>query len=111
MGGGEARIAQQEQALETLRLETQQTLRQIEQVRREMQSLAATADAQRQKQLKKWLEIYQKMEPPKVAVVLLGLDTDFQFEVLSQLEPGRAAKILGAYPPDKAAELGRKLGR
>jgi flagellar motility protein MotE (MotC chaperone) len=107
----ESALAEKERNLETLRLETQQTLERIEQVHRQMESLAANADQQRQWELKKWILIFQKMTPEKVAPVMIDLETDFQLELIGQMEPTKAAKILNAFPPDKAAELSRRLNR
>jgi flagellar motility protein MotE (MotC chaperone) len=107
----EATLVEKEHALEVLRLETQQTLERIEQVRRQMESLAVNVDQQHQKQLKKWIEIFQKMAPEKVAPLMIEQEPDFQLELIGQMETAKAAKILNAFPPDKAAELSRKLNR
>ena len=107
----EEALAQREQYLEALRLETEETLRRIEQVRDQMQQLAGVADQQRQRQVKRWIEIYQKMDPAKVATVMMELDPNFQAELIAQMETSKAAKILNSFPPDKAAELSSLLRR
>jgi flagellar motility protein MotE (MotC chaperone) len=107
----EIALAEQERNLETLRLDTQQTLERIGQIHKQMESLAAEADQQRQRQLKKWIEIFQKMSPEKVAPVLTELEPDFQLELVAQMEPSKAAKILNLFPPEKAAELSSKLNQ
>jgi flagellar motility protein MotE (MotC chaperone) len=105
----EAALNKREKYVEALGLEVQQALAKIEQERRKMEAMATQADAERQKQLKKWIEIFQKMTPDKVAPALTGLAPDFQLQLLGQMDSAKAAKILNALPPDKAATISKQL--
>jgi flagellar motility protein MotE (MotC chaperone) len=105
----EAALDKREKYVEALGLEVQQALAKIEKERLKMEVMATQADAERQKQLKKWIEIFQKMSPDKVAPILTGLAPEFQLQLMGQMDSAKAAKILNALPPDKAATISKQL--
>ena len=107
----EKQLAEDERRLTALKKEVELELTQIERALGEMKRIAGDADARHKAELKKWIQIYQKMKPDQAGRLIMGLDSDFQLELLSQMETAKAAKILNVYPSDKAIELGRKLDR
>jgi flagellar motility protein MotE (MotC chaperone) len=106
----EAALRKAEQHLEDLRKETEQNLARIEQVLEEMKKIAGQADDQRQKEIKKWVDIYQAMPPEKAGQVIQGLEPGFAMDILAKMDAKKAGKILACVAPDKAIELGKKLG-
>lgn len=106
----EAALHKAEQHLEDLRKETEQNLARIEQVLEEMRKIAGQADDQRQKEIKRWVDIYQAMSPEKAGQVIQGLESEFAMDILAKMDAKKAGKILGFVTPDKAIELGKKLG-
>lgn len=105
----ERQLADEAQRIETLRKEVEQNLTRSQQVLKQMQQLAGNAAAQRDKELARWIKIYEGMTPIQAGQVLAQLDLDFARELLTKMDPKKASKILSAFPPDKAVELSRRL--
>jgi flagellar motility protein MotE (MotC chaperone) len=115
----ELALKKKEEYLESVRKETAGNLAKIQALYDKLEKQAAAAalaeqqrqknQAQRDKELSKWRNIYSSMPPEKAGPIIQGLETDFALELLSQMEPKKAAKILSAIQPEKAVELGKKL--
>ena len=98
--------------LEALRKELEQVLNQTDAKLREMERLAGDADTQRKRELSKWVKIYEGMKPDGTAKIFEGLDAQFALELLVQMEPKKASKILEAMIQTnsrKAVELSKLL--
>lgn len=105
----EKALEEKEARLEALRLEIEENLLRSQRVLSNMERLAGEADVKRRQEVKKWVEIYQKMKPEAAGQILQGLEPEFQLELLAQMDTSKAAKILNTFPTDKAIELGDKL--
>ena len=109
----EIEIQEEEDRLALLRNEVQQRLTQLtarmEDLRVELMALTAQQDAQRKREVKKLVEIYQSMQAPQAATVLEGLDSVMALEVLLQMESKKAGKILDAMNSEVAITLGEGL--
>ncbi len=106
----EAELARAEARLEALRREVALNVARGEEVLAAMERIAGNADANRAKELKKWVGIYQAMKPQQAGTVMAGLDPEFALQVLSLMEPKGAGRILENMPPEQAIVLGQKLG-
>lgn len=101
-----------EASLKVLRTELETRLSQLEEMRKslnaEMETFRAQVEAKRNKEAKKWVGIYQAMQPQAAAMVIETMmedDPSFAIELLSQMEPKRASKILDAMKKDKSIKL------
>lgn len=53
--------------------------------------------------------LYEQMRPEQLAEVIEGLDDALVIQMLFQMEERRAAALLGALPPERAAHLSRVI--
>lgn len=105
----ERKLAEEERRLQDLKREVEAKLTASEQVLKDMRQLAGQADVEREKEIGKWIKIYQAMPAADAGKVIAELDPEFARLLLARMEAKKAAKILATFPPDKAVELGRKL--
>lgn len=105
----EARLKEESQRLDALRKEVESSLARSQQVLKQMEQLAGNAAAQRDKELVRWIKIYEGMTPAQAGQMLGQLNLDFARELLAKMDPKKASKILSAFPPAKAVELGKLL--
>ena len=106
----EASLEERERRLETLRLEIAENLNTMEVLRQRMEKITGEAARERKKELKKWVEILEAMKPPaRTGAVLDTLDVDFQVELLAQMDPKKAVKIMETLNAEKVAVLAQKL--
>lgn len=106
----EQELAQAETRLESLRKEIELNLAKSEDVLKSMQRMAGEADTTRNKELKQWVAIYTAMKPAQAGPVIAGLDAGFALQILAQMDPKSAGKILENMPPEQAITLGQQLG-
>lgn len=97
--------------LEALRKETERNLAQMDAILTAVKKAGAMADEQRQKELKRWVDIYQAMPPEKAGKVFEGLEMEFAVQILSQMDAKKAGKILANVEAARAVELGKRLGK
>jgi flagellar motility protein MotE (MotC chaperone) len=98
-GGAATRqvIASQLAELETLRLQVEERLAQLE----------SATDVR----VARLAELHGRMPAERAAAVIEALDLDLAARILSQMRPSRAARLLAALPEAHAAELSRRLVR
>lgn len=106
----EQELTQAEARLENLRKEIELNLTRSQEVLKSMQKMAGEADTTRNKELKQWISIYTAMKPAQSGPIFAGLDTRFALQVLAQMEPRSAGKILDNMPKEQAIALGQQLG-
>lgn len=106
----EQEIRQAEARLESLRKEIEMNLTRSQEVLKSMQKMAGEADTTRNKELKQWVSIYTAMKPAQAGPLFAGLDARFALQVLAQMEPKSAGKILDNMPKEQAIALGQQLG-
>jgi flagellar motility protein MotE (MotC chaperone) len=103
-------VSQAEARLERLRKEIELNLAKSEEVLKSMQRMAGEADTTRNKELKQWVAIYTAMKPAQAGPVIAGLDAGFALQILAQMDPKSAGKILENMPQAQAITLGQQLG-
>ena len=103
----EEALREEEVRLNVLRGEIDRKLSEMETLRASLSELAVQGD----KDLKKWIAIYQAMQPAEAAQVLAGLDDSLARRTLSGMEPAKAGKILDVMDKQRAIQLGAGLQR
>lgn len=109
----EAQLEAELRRLEVLEDQIEEKLRSLTALREELHAritkFEADRDSERTKELKRWVEIYQSMQPQGAAQLLAGLPDDLAVQVLSGMEPKKAGKILDQMDGERAIELGENL--
>jgi flagellar motility protein MotE (MotC chaperone) len=107
----ERRLNLEGKRLQSLRREIEENLTQSKSTLRAMEKIAGRADQNHEDQIATWIEIYQKMKPLQAAPILSDLKKDFSLQLLSDMDPKKAAKILELMKPEMAILLGKLLNK
>ena len=82
-------------------------LTQMEQQKRELETLLKKKSEVDQRKVKSLGQIYENMDPVLAAQALATLDSQLAAEILAEIKPRSAARILNGFTTEKAAEVSR----
>lgn len=101
----EEKLRLKEIELKTLSSEVDKKLKELKDLRSEVEVLLGKKDDVKIKRAKELSKMYEKMESSQAAGLLADLDTDLAVRILSGMKAKSAGRILDNLPVDKAAEL------
>lgn len=104
----EQQLDMREIELKTLAGEVDKKIKELQEVRKDVQGLLAEKDATESKRVKKLSRMYAKMKPAKAADLLAKLEQDLAIGILTGMAPKSGAKIMNNLPPGKATSLSQK---
>ncbi len=109
-----ARLRQKEKLLEMKEMELKTLSREVDKKLAEMEKarIALTELLQEKRQLenekaKALSKIYEKMDPPKAAQLLINLDKDLAVTIIEGMNSKKAGKVLNNMKPKVAATLSK----
>jgi len=103
------RIKEEEAALAALRADVQKELKQLEEVRKQVDARLAQEDAEVVKKVERLLAIYDKMQLDELAKVLSKLPDELRLKVLFHMKEKRVSMILERMDPAEAARISKEL--
>lgn len=80
-----------------------------EAIREEIRGLIEDLDSRHTEQLAGQIQVFEKMRGAQAAAVLAKTDEPTALAILQGMRADKAARVIGAMPPDKAATLTEKL--
>ena len=105
----EASIAAKEEQLRTAETSLREDIARNEAFRNEIQSLLDELDARQTAEVSRQVKVFEKMRGGQAAGILSAASEEDALLLLRGMRPDRAAKILAAMDPRKAAQLTEKL--
>jgi len=97
----EGTLSQQEEALK-------EQARQADEIEKEAMQLR-TLYFSHLKELEEMVRVYERMEPPSAAAILISMETETAVLILKNMKAASLADVLSAMPPDKAAAFSEHL--
>jgi flagellar motility protein MotE (MotC chaperone) len=97
----ETALSRQEQALQEQALQADEIEREAMQLRTQYFSHL--------KELEEMVRVYERMEPPSAAAILLSMEAETAVLILKSMKAASMAEVLSAMPPDKAAGFSELL--
>lgn len=82
-------------------------LTQMEQQKRELETLLTKKSEADQRKVRSLGQIYENMDPVLAAQALATLDSQLVADILAEIKPRSAARILNGFTTEKAAEVSR----
>lgn len=106
----EARFAWQAETLKSLEAKLQDTLRQLNAKKAELQILADKQDTGLREAESRMTEIFSRMRPDAAALQLAAMDPAMAVALLGKLPPRSASAVLNEMETARAAQLAEALG-
>ncbi len=103
-------LDKRETELKILQSEVDNKLKQLTELRNEMEKLLAQKNDAEHDRLKKLSMIYQKRDPAGAALTLASMEKDLAVSILSMMRDKYAGKILDQMEKKKAVEYSTALG-
>ncbi len=82
-----------------------QKMKDMETLRRQVQTLVDQAGGAQQAQLDNLVKIYETMKPDEAAKIFETLDMPVLLGVIQRMKPARTAAVMARMPPEKAKEI------
>lgn len=82
-------------------------LAQMEQQKRDLETLLKKKSEVEQKRVKSLGQIYENMDPVLAAQALANLDRQLAADILAEMKPRAAARVLNGFTTEQAAEISR----
>jgi flagellar motility protein MotE (MotC chaperone) len=102
-------LDQREQLVQAAEKRLSEKVGEMERLRSEIEALLVKYDEQETQQLKRLVEIYEKMKPKDAARIFEDLDKDVLLKVVERMNERKTAPIMAEMRPDKAQELTLEL--
>jgi len=106
----EARFAWQAETLKSLEAKLQDTLRQLNAKKAELQTLTDRQDTGLREAESRMTEIFSRMRPDAAALQLAAMDPAMAVALLGKLPPRSASAVLNEMETARAAQLAEALG-
>ncbi len=103
----ESKIDTREMQLKTLEAEVDKKLAAMQQLRNELVKLLDRKDKTEGERIGELSKIYEKMSPPKAAVLIKALDYQLAVDLLLGIKKKTAGKILDSLDAETATELSK----
>ncbi|MBI1273653.1 MAG: hypothetical protein GC131_06185 [Alphaproteobacteria bacterium] len=82
-----------------------QKIREMEQLRTQLEGLITTVDEERVAELNNLVKIYESMKPAEAARILSNLDMSILLGVIRSMKPVKSAPILAEMTPERAKDI------
>jgi len=107
----ETLLNQREEQLRALRDNVQTQLTELKKLQGEIEASMEAKKALDEQNLKKVVNLYDKMDPKKSAQKLAQLDTKVAAKILMAMNQRKASALLGELPPEKARSITEEIVR
>ena len=101
----EKAVEQREIALKSLQQEVDKRIAEMQTLREELNSLQAKKSEDEQKRAAELAKMYEKMDAPKAAKLLVGLNEGLAVQILGKMRSKYAGRILNNLDAETAARL------
>jgi len=105
----ESLLREKERRLIVLQEELQKKEKDIENLRQKVETVLAELQALKDEDLSRLVAVYTAMKPAAAAPLMEKLDLPYAVEVILRMEPRKAAKLLSAIKPERAAAISRSI--
>lgn len=105
----ESLLQEKEKRLILLQKELQKKEKEIEAMRRRAEASLAEFKALKDEDLSRLVAVYSAMKPAAAAPLMAKLDLPYAVEVILRMQPRKAAKLLSAIEPKRAAAISRSI--
>ena len=86
-------------------------IKELENLRGELQGLLHQVDGQEEERISSLVKIYETMKPREAAAILEGLEMSVALVVLERMREAKSAPILAAMDPQKASKITVEMSR
>ncbi len=86
-------------------------IKELENLRSELQKLLQQVDGQEEERISSLVKIYETMKPREAAAILEGLEMSVALVVLERMREAKSAPILAAMDPQKASKITVEMSR
>ncbi len=86
-------------------------IKELENLRGELQNLLHQVDGQEEERIASLVKIYETMKPREAAAILEGLEMSVALVVLERMREAKSAPILAAMDPQKASQITVEMSR
>lgn len=98
-------LDQREALVKVAEQRVDEKIKELEQLRLQLQAMVNQADATQEAQLENLVKIYETMKPSDAAKIFENLDMPVLLDVIQKMKPKSTAPILAAMAPEKAKEV------
>jgi len=105
----ESLLQEKEKRLILLQKELQKKEKDIEKLRQRDETVLAELKALKDEDLSRLVAVYTAMKPAAAAPLMEKLDLPYAVEVILRMKPKKAAKLLSAIKPKRAAAISRSI--
>lgn len=102
-------LEQREALLTAAETRVDQKIAELQELRRQIETLLAEADAKQQEKLDSLVKIYENMKPKDAARIFEELDMPVLLDVVARMREQKIAPIMAAMDPAKAREVTASL--
>lgn len=107
----EETLAARTVALEQAEARLKSRVEELKGLRKDMESLLSKTDDAHTERVKQLVKMVEANRPSAVAGMMTALETELAVEVVDEMNPQKAGKLLAALPAAKAAEISARLTR